>query len=186
VTVPHPSYNSALQPTPTRATWVVVCYSFACGLVRLSPDPLDDAMNDFELRWLVGDRLRAASPDELGAWNFAFVSGGGIAAECPWRSLQHGTIVLSSADHHQRYGLPATVDAAAELALVVADRRIQGATIIEGTADLHITFDAAYELQIVPFSSGYESWRASSPDGFQLIAQGGGQLAGFNPLDRVV
>jgi hypothetical protein len=33
--------NSTLQPTPTRATKVAVCYSFACGLARLSVRPLD-------------------------------------------------------------------------------------------------------------------------------------------------
>ena len=32
--------NSTLQPTPTRATRVVVCYSSACGLARLSVGPL--------------------------------------------------------------------------------------------------------------------------------------------------
>lgn len=39
---PEPAPDSALQPTPTRAVRVVVCYSFACGFARLSAGPLAD------------------------------------------------------------------------------------------------------------------------------------------------
>jgi hypothetical protein len=178
------SANSALQRTSARHLLLFLC-------VRSGPKPLsfktlDDAMNDFRLTWLIGDTLRHVSVAEFGRWDFSFESGGGITAECPWRLLRGGAICVSSEDHNQQYGLPAPVDAANEIAGQLAGRPVSQVTVADGSADLHVTFGSEYQLQIIPFSSGYESWEASSPDGFQLIAQGGGQLSGYKPHGRVV
>jgi hypothetical protein len=141
-------------------------------------------MDEFRLPWLLGDTLRHVAVGEFGRWDFSFASGGGIAAECPWRLLRDGTIAVSSDDHNQQYGLPAPIDAAGEVVRQLTGRHVSQITIIDGTADLHITFGAGYQLEIVPFSRGYESWQAFSPEGFQLIAGGRGQLSGFKAHGR--
>jgi hypothetical protein len=44
----------------------------------------------------------------------------------------------------------------------------------EGTADLIIA-GARWRLEIIPFSSGYESWQMQDPFGNSFVAQGGGE-----------
>ena len=34
-------------------------------------------------------------------------------------------------------------------------------------------------LEILPISSGYESWEVSAPDGTHTVAQGGGKLVSW-------
>ena len=134
--------------------------------------------NEFHLPWLFGQCLRQVEPPEFDRWVFTFANGGSIVVECPWRLLHDGSIVISSADHGHKYGLPQPLNAASEISRLLADQRIEAVAVDGGTADLHITFASQYELQILPLSIGYEAWQSFSPDGYQGIAQGGGQLSG--------
>ncbi len=138
-------------------------------------------MSEYELSWLIGCSIARVEHEETGRWLFTFSSGGIIAAHCPWRLLHEGMIAVSSDDHGQRFGLPATIDAAAAIFEMVTSRAITAVRIANGTADLALDFGSAHELQIIPISSGFEAWETVSPSGFLLIAQSQGQLSGFKP-----
>lgn len=135
-------------------------------------------MNEDQLPWLLGDALRRVTAGEFDRWELTFASGGVITVECPWRLLREGTIVVSSVDHGKRYGLPAPIDAASDLLRHVDGSRVSEVAVIDGTADLHISFGSS-QLQILSFSTGYEAWQSLGPEGDRVIAQGGGQLAVF-------
>ena len=88
-------------------------------------------------------------------------------------------MAVSSEDHAQKYGLPLPIDAAAVASELLASKAIVRVEVKQGTADLLLDFADGLRLEIIPFSSGYESWGATTPSGFQLVAQGGGQLSGW-------
>ncbi len=110
-------------------------------------------------------------------WLFAFGDSFGISVECPWRLIHKGSIAVSSEDHGQQFGLPAPIDAVARAALLLVDAVVRRVEVREGAADLFIDFDGDRRLEIIPFSSGYESWQVSTPTGKVIVAQGGGQLS---------
>lgn len=97
--------------------------------------------------------------------------------DCPWRLLRHGSIAVSGEDHRQQFGLPAPIDAAQSATSLLASTIVQSVEVRGGTADLLIGFTGELRLDILPFSSGYESWQVSAPGGKQIIACGGGELA---------
>ena len=115
---------------------------------------------------------------EPSIWFFAFGDSLGISVECPWRLIHEGGIAVSSDDHHQQFGLPAPIDAAARATSLLGDAAVQRVEVRESTADLFIDFDDEQRLEIIPFSSGYESWQVSAPTG-RIVAQGGGQLSAW-------
>jgi hypothetical protein len=88
-------------------------------------------------------------------------------------------VAISSEDHLQQYGLPAPIDAAAVAADILASRAIAHVEVKDGTADLVLEFADGLRLEFLPISSGYESWGVTTPSGFQVVAQGGGQLSGW-------
>jgi hypothetical protein len=137
-------------------------------------------MNEYALEWLEGDALASIQGNEF-RWIFNFASGGSLILECPWRVLESGKIRISSADHNQRYGLPAPVNAAVEAAEVLWSLIVKSVTVAQKSGDIKLIFGSDLEFQVVPFSSGYEAWQSVSPRGFQVIAQGGQQLVGFRP-----
>lgn len=110
-------------------------------------------------------------------WFFALGDSFGISVECPWRLINKGGIAISGEDHRQQFGLPAPIDAAGRATLLLADTVVRRVEVHEGTADLFIDFDGDRRLEIIPFSSGYESWQVSAPTGKSIVAQGGGQLS---------
>ena len=91
----------------------------------------------------------------------------------------HGTIVVSSEDHGQQFGLPAPIDAAARATSLLEDAKVREVKVREGTADILISLAGDIHLEIIPFSSGYEGWQVTCPSGHQIIAQGGGQLCTY-------
>jgi len=93
--------------------------------------------------------------------------------------LQAGRVAISSEDHLQQYGLPAPLDAAAVASALLESRPITHVQVRDGTADLFLDFSGGIRLEIIPISSGYESWGVTTPSGFEVIAQGGGQLSGW-------
>jgi hypothetical protein len=97
----------------------------------------------------------------------------------PWRLVVAGHIALTSEDHRQQYGLPSPVDAEAQCRSMIVRLKIQSAEVREDTRDIVIVFESGERLEILPISSGYESWQMTAPDGTQTIAQGGGNLVAW-------
>jgi len=138
-------------------------------------------MSEYTLDWLIGDEIASVVAEEFERWLFKFASGGTLSVQCPWRVMEDEAIRLSSADHHQQYGLPAPIDAAAELHSLLQDDRVKAVKVDQKCGDLLLTFRSMRQLQVVPFSRGYEAWESLSPQGFNVFAQGGQQLSGFRP-----
>ena len=135
-------------------------------------------MDSFDLSWMVGRTIKSVVLNEPTEWAFSFEPGVGVGVECPWRLLKDGSIAVSSEDHLQQYGLPAPINAGATALSLVAKQRVTGAEVRSGTADLILKFENGMALEVIPFSSGYESWGVTTPSGFYIFAQGGGQLSG--------
>lgn len=138
---------------------------------------IDNRMTPFDFSWMVGQRITQVSFSEPSLWLFSLGSNSGISAECPWRILENGSIAVSHEDHGQKYGLPAPVDAAKRASSLLTNVEINEAKVREGTADILISLAGDIQLEIIPFSSGYEAWQVTCPSGHQVIAQGGGQLS---------
>lgn len=81
-----------------------------------------------------------------------------------WRVTKDGRELISSFDHRQKYGLPAPIDAIAELQKELQDKAVTEARIDRETGDLLFQFTENVKLQIFAFS-GYEVWQIHFPDG---------------------
>ena len=135
-------------------------------------------MNAFDFSWMVGCRLEVSFSEPL-SWFFSFGGSLGIRVDCPWRLLHQGRIRISGEDHRQKFGLPAPIDAAliaTSLLVGVVVRRVE---VRNSTADLLLDFDGDWRLEIIPFSSGYESWQVSAPSSKTIVALGGGELCAW-------
>jgi hypothetical protein len=134
---------------------------------------------DFDFSWMKGRLITGVGLNLPSQWSFSFGPGVGIGADCPWRLLKDGRVAVSSEDHLQKYGLPSPIDAAAVPSQLLASSPVVRVEVKQGTADLLLDLAGGLRLEIIPFSSGYESWGATTPSGFQLVVQGGGQLSGW-------
>ena len=134
-------------------------------------------MTGCDLSWMIGRRIKVVSFVEPESWFFVFEGSGVISAECPWRVVDHGRIRRSSDDHGQQFGLPAVIDVARDTTEFLCMIPINRCEVREGTADLVLEFENQVRLEIIPISSGYESWQVNDPFGNSLIAQGGGNIA---------
>ena len=135
--------------------------------------------DSFDFSWMVGCSITSVRFNEPSQWVFAFEAPSDIGTESPWRVLKDGHVAVSSEDHLQQYGLPAPIDAALATTSMFESLVITFVEVREGTADLCIEFTDQVRLEIIPISSGYESWIVTTPTSFQVIAQGGGKLSGF-------
>jgi hypothetical protein len=135
-------------------------------------------MNPFDFSWMIG-RQAKVSFSEPASWFIMLGDSPSIRADCPWRLIHAGTIAVSGEDHLQQFGLPAPIDAAERATSVLTGLAVQRVEVREGTADLLIDFDGDCRLEIIPFSSGYESWQVFTPSGKNVVAQGGGQLSAW-------
>lgn len=129
-----------------------------------------------DLSWVLGRRIATVTFHEPELWRFGFDGGGVITAECPWRVLSAGRIVVSSDDHQQRFGLQVAIDAGARATQLLSDKKVNGAEVKAGTLDLLLDCEGDIRLELVPISSGYESWQITDPLGQMTIAMGGGNL----------
>lgn len=134
---------------------------------------------DCDLGWLVGRVLSGVERHGPCTWRFEFGPEAEVRSECPWRVIREG-IVLSNEDHGHRYGLPAPVDAEAECRSLIG-ATVFSAQVREGSRDLVIGFGPGLRLELVPLSSGYESWQVTGPHRLHIIALGGGELAIWGP-----
>jgi hypothetical protein len=110
------------------------------------------------------------------SWAFSFDQNVCLIAETVWRLLRDGTIVRTSEDHEQRFGLPAPVDAISDAKGHLLGNSVLTAEIQDVTGDLLVTFSGGVFLQILQLSSGYESWHLTSQGG-DTICLGGGEIA---------
>jgi hypothetical protein len=129
------------------------------------------------VEWLIGKvctRVYEHYPQ-----NFSFdFEPGVVRVDCLWRIVAGGRLVRTSQDHGQQFGLPAPLDAYAEVASLLKGRRVTAVRLREETADLVLEFDGGLLLEVLSDSSGYEPWQLSGP-GVLLVAMGGGGVAEF-------
>ena len=133
-------------------------------------------MDSFDFSYIVGRVITDVKHIEPSQWSFTVGLSLSVGVECPWRILDAGRIAISSEDHLQQYGLPDRLDAASIAANLLASRPITRVEVRESTADLLLEFEGHLSLEVIPFSTGYESWNIFGPSGFHVVAQGGGQL----------
>ena len=129
------------------------------------------------LEWLVGLSITKIERFGQSYWRFTFGLDSVLTAECPWRVIKDGRIVLSSEDHGQRFGHPQPIDAESECKELIENRLIESISVSDETRDLKIEFGKGLRLEIIPLSSGYESWQISGPGRFLVVVQGGGNMA---------
>lgn len=129
------------------------------------------------LAWLAGHCFQSLARREHD-WIITLDTGTSVIVACLWRLTESGRIRCTSEDDGQQFGLPAPVDAAAEVnrhltGAVITDVRLQ-----QGLLDLELCFSTGHVLQIIPDSAGYESWNVSGRNR-EYIAVGGGDLIVF-------
>lgn len=127
------------------------------------------------LSWLTQHRLQSVLHRDFD-WVFSFDEHAALIVSCLWRLIENGRIRFTSEDEGQQFGLPAPVDAAAELNRRIANATVVAVALCGQTLDLELRFNSGQALQVIPDSSGYESWIAHDRDR-QFIAVGGGRLA---------
>lgn len=134
----------------------------------------------YDASWMVGRRIERVELFEPSQWRFGLGAEIGIGVECPWRLRKDGRIAISSEDHMQKYGLPKPLDAVAVAGDLFAANSIVRVDICDGSTDLLIGLTGGLQFEVLPISSGYESWNIFGPSGIQVIAQGGGELCVWN------
>jgi hypothetical protein len=102
-------------------------------------------------------------PSQGAAIALRFSDGSTLRADY-WRLIEDGKARLSSFDHAQKYGLPAAVDAALELAKKLQDKLVLEACLDRQTGDLLFEFSDRIHLQVFNFT-GYEVWEMSFREG---------------------
>lgn len=128
--------------------------------------------------WLIGRELKQFDGSEEN-WTVGFDNDTTLRVGCLWRLIEDGRVRFTSRDDGCWFGLPAPVEAAAEVAGRLVDQRVVAIELKEGTLDLEIRFSSGHALQFIANFSGYEAWQLS--DGSNLfVAVGGGELAVFN------
>ena len=92
-----------------------------------------------------------------------FADGSALRADY-WRLIKDGKARLSNFDHAQKYGLPAPINAALELAKELRDKLVLKARPDVQTGDLLFDFSDRIHLQVLNFT-GYEVWEMRFRDG---------------------
>ena len=128
-----------------------------------------------ELAWLVGHQFQSLTRREF-EWLLVFDKDVNVVVACLWRLVEAGRIRFTSQDDGQQFGLPAPVDAAAEVNRRLALAYIETVELRKGSLDLELRFSTGHVLQIIPDSSGYEAWNLCS-EKKHFVAIGGGEMA---------
>jgi hypothetical protein len=121
--------------------------------------------------------LTEAAKDEA-SWIFAFGCGVSIRVECHWRLIVGG-IAVSDEDHGQLFGLKVPVDAAQVVFERVGESPVAEVMLRGGPSDMLLHFANGAILEILPNSSGHENWALRGPDGWVMLAAGGGNLVSY-------
>jgi len=122
------------------------------------------------LEGLTLSKIERLPPDY---WVFQFGSGVVLSTQSYWRVLSHDSILLTSEDDGQKYGLPTPVDAEASIRELLDNRIAARVDVDQATADFTIRFDNGMILQIVNLSSGFEAWTLDSEGDFLIVGRNG-------------
>ena len=144
---------------------------------HINPVPIDTPAID--LTWMVGRVVASVTLLEPLPWRFEFGENERLDVECLWRVLRDGRVLLTNEDHGQLFGLQSPVDSAQEAMKLLAGVPVTSVSIRATTADVAIRFQDGTELEIIPTSSGYESWQLRGPDGICYVATGGGAICSW-------
>lgn len=107
--------------------------------------------------WVVGASARPRRGEER-QWRIE-VGAEWTISTYGWRLLGAKSIVVTSEDDGHQFGLPAQVDAEAEGSEALSASRISAVSLDGRTGDLAIGFDNGFSLQVLTWSSGYETWQ---------------------------
>ena len=100
-----------------------------------------------------------------------------LLVESLWRLGNNKSMLLTSEDDGQRYGLETPIDAIARLR-----ERLQGFTVSlavanELTGDLTLIFSGSnLRFEVISTSSGFEAWQIYQGTDIKYVAVGGGQV----------
>lgn len=130
-----------------------------------------------ELAWLVGHRFQLLTRREYD-WVVALDNDASIVVACLWRLVKSDRIRITSEDEGQKFCLPESVEAAAEINRHLTGAAVEAIELRSGLLDLELRFSTGHSLQIIPDSSGYEAWNVCCGNR-QFIAVGGGELVVF-------
>lgn len=130
----------------------------------------------FDITWLIGRSVAAVEFADPAFWRFRFDDGSEICPGCPWRLVRIGAIVVSSEDRGHFFGRVVPADAAGLCRSLLTGLKVKSAEVRDDTRDIFLNFDGDIRLEILPLSSGYESWEIIESSGRQTVAQGGGTL----------
>lgn len=123
---------------------------------------------DNSLASLKGTTVRTSNPERFLEPGVApvelYFSDGSRLRTDYWRIIFDGKISTSSFDHQQKYGLPAPIDAFAQIAQALDGRAVREAKRDARTGDLIISFEPNVELQVFNLT-GYEDWEMHFPNG---------------------
>ncbi len=81
-----------------------------------------------------------------------------------WRLIRDGKSHTSSFDHQQKYGLPAPIDAFAQIGEALDGKSLREAKWDARTGDVILFFAPDIELQVFNFT-GYEDWEIHFSNG---------------------
>lgn len=76
-----------------------------------------------------------------------------------WRLIGAKSIIVTSEDDGHQFGLPSPVDAEVKANEALVDSRIAAVEMDERTGDCTLRFADALFLEILTWSSGYETWQ---------------------------
>ena len=106
------------------------------------------------------------------SWTFHFGDAVHLNVEAPWRVLSNDSILVTSEDDGQTFGLATPVDALAIIRPLLENRRVTFVDVERVSSDLRLRFDNEAVLHIVNLSSGFECWVLDA-DGFIVVGRNG-------------
>jgi len=104
-------------------------------------------------------------------WVFHFGKNVRLNIEAPWRLISKDSILVTREDDGQKFGLPAPVDAEAELRKRIEGHQVTAAATNRATSDLTLQFDNSFTLEVFNDSSGYECWTLNPEDGSVIVGR---------------
>lgn len=115
-----------------------------------------------DLAWLVGHRFESLTRREFD-WLVAFDKGVTLTIACLWRLVERGRIRCTSEDDGHPFGLPAPVNAAAEVNARLVGASVEAVDLRTDLLDLEVRFTTGRALQLIATSAGYEAWELCGP-----------------------
>ena len=95
---------------------------------------------------------------ETGQWRFEFGERFVLDVFSPWRILSATAIEVGSADHTQKFGLPAPIDGVSVATLHLSASGIASGKIHENSGDIELEFESGLRFETLNDCSGYEAW----------------------------